>query len=136
MDCLKDIFEKWTPIESLGNRYDVDKIRYCEEGISFDVSVDEKEPAPEIVREFQIVWNFCDVISYHVTDETYRADCWGLDFENDGRFYISQKSDYIAELRKRSPLLPDNVIHFLIVGSNTVIDVLAREYPTVKALNV
>ncbi|MBQ3048514.1 MAG: hypothetical protein IJC94_01015 [Oscillospiraceae bacterium] len=135
MDYLKCVFEKWNPTDNLGTHYDVEEIRYCEEGISFTVVTDGKKTA-DISGKFQIVWNFEDIISYHVTDETYRADCWGLDFENDGRFYISQRSDYIAELRKRSPLLPDNVIHFLIVGSNTVIDVLAKEYPTVKALDV
>ena len=86
------------------------------------------------MHRFQLTWDSSDIIAYNVTDETYRADCWKLDFENNGRFYISKNSDYIENFKKRSPLFPNDVIHFLIVGTNTIVDVLAKEYPTVRVL--
>ena len=56
-------------------------------------------------------------------------------FENDGRFYTSNNPDYIEAFKHKSPLFPDNAIHFLIVGTNTIIDVLAKEYPIVKVMD-
>ena len=128
----KDMLQKWIPIDNLGKSYDVDNISWGANGISFTLASSDKHSDKDYIHRFRLTWDSSHIISYHVTDETYRSDCWGLDFENNGRFYISTDSDYIANLRQKSPLFPDNAIHFLIVGTDAIVDVLAKEYPVVK----
>lgn len=125
----KDMLQKWTPIDNLGKSYDVENISWDADGISFTLISSDKRSNKDYIHRFNLTWDSSHIISYHVTDETYRADCWDLDFENNGRFYISTDSYYIANLRQKSPLFPDNAIHFLIVGTDAIVDILATEYP-------
>ena len=128
----EEMLQRWIPIDNLGASYDVKNISWGSDGISFMLVSPDKQATQDYIHRFRLTWDSSQIISYHVTDETYRADCWDLDFENNGRFYTSTDSDYIASLRQKSPLFPDNVIHFLIVGTDTTVDVLAKEYPVVK----
>ena len=128
------IFQKWVPTNNLGNAYDVESITWGNT-ISFTLIADKKRIAQDNIHRFQLEWNPSHIIAYNVTDETYRADCWGLDFENNGRFYTSDNSDYIEVFKNKSPLFPDDAIHFLIVGTNTIVDVLSKEYPIVRVIN-
>ena len=130
---LQELFQKWTPINNLGSAYDVESITWGDT-ISFTLIEDQKRIEQDNIHCFQLEWNSSHMIAYNITDETYRADCWGLDFGNNGRFYISNHSDYIKAFKHKSPLFPDHAIHFLIVGTNTIIDVLAKEYPMVKVI--
>lgn len=128
----EEMLQRWIPIDNLGTSYDVENISWGADGISFMLVSPDKHATQGYIHRYRLTWDSSQIISYHVTDETYRADCWGLDHENNGRFYISTDSDYIASLRQKSPLFPDNAIHFLIVGTDTIVDVLAKEYPVVK----
>ena len=127
---IQEQFQKWIPIDNLGSAYDVENIT-CGDGISFTLVADAKRIAQDKVYCFHLTWDSSHIISYNITDETYRADCWNLDFENYGRFYTSKNSDYIDCFKRKSPLFPEDAIHFHIVGTNTIVDVLAKEYPTV-----
>ena len=124
-------FKRWGD-QSIGNiRYDVEKISW--EDVGFVVSVVSDEPQmDENKPRVQLVWDTSQVISYHVTDESYRSDCWGLDFQKVGRFFATKKSEYIDSFKKLSPLTPDEVIHFTIIGTNTIVDLLVKDYPLVK----
>ena len=130
---MQEQFQKWIPIDNLGNAYDIEDISWGGE-ISFTLIADKKRITQSNVHCFQLTWDSSNIISYNITDETYRADCWGLDFENNGRFYTSKNSDYIDSFKQKSPLFPDDIIHFLIVGTNTIVDVLAKDYPSVKSV--
>ena len=130
MKSGKSSFEKWTPVPNLGNRCDVSDVGW---GV-VTLGLDQKLPDGDI-QKMQLIWEPSQIIAYHVTDETFRADCWGLDFENMGRFYVSRDSEYIEMLKQKSSLFPDNTIHFLIVGTDIIVDVLAKEYPTIKSLS-
>ena len=125
-----ELFQKWTPADNLGAFYDVENISYGN-GIIISLAADPKRVSLEKIHHFQLVWNSGDVISYQVTDETYRSDCWGLEFENNGRFYTAKSSKYIDCIREKSPLVPDDIIHFTIVGIDTIIDVIAKNYPEI-----
>ena len=128
------IFQKWIPTSNLGNAYDVENITWGNT-ISFTLVADKNRVAQDNLHCFQLEWNSSDIITYNMSDETYRADCWDLDFENNGRFYTSNNSDYIEAFKSKSPLFPENAIHFLIVGTNTIVDVLAKGYPTVRIID-
>ena len=126
-------FQNWTPTRNLSSAYDVEDLIWGDR-ISFTLVADKKRMAQDCIYRFQLTWDSCQIISYNIADETYRADCWGLDFETNGRFYTSKNSDYIEAFKKKSPLFPDHAIHFLVVGTNTIVDVLAKTYPTVCVL--
>ncbi len=127
------MFQKWIPADNLGIAYDVESITWGET-VSFTLIAEKNRVSQDNIQRFQLEWDSSHVIAYNITDETYRADCWELDFENNGRFYISSNSDYIETFRNKSPLFPPEAIHFLIVGTNTIVDVLAKDYPTVKVI--
>ncbi len=95
---INERFQKWTPTNNLGSAYDVESITWGDT-ISFTLIADKKRVAQDRLHRFQLVWDSSQIISYNVTDETYRADCWGLDFENNGRLYISNTSDYIEAFK-------------------------------------
>jgi len=128
----KDLFEKWMPIDNLKRAYDVDGIYWEAGGLSFVLIVDDRQVTTDDAQKLKFTWDSSTVISYHVTDETYRADCWELDFENNGRFYICKGSQYIEKFKDKSPLFPNNAIHFVLVGTNTIVDILAKDYPKVQ----
>ena len=71
------------------------------------------------------------MVAYNITDETYRADCWDWNFENKGRMFVSDNSEYIEKYRQKSPLFPENTLHFAIVGANFIADILAKNYPAI-----
>lgn len=128
----KELYQKWTPIDNLTRTYDVDTIYWDTDGLSFELVADDRQAADEDIQRLKITWESSAVISYHVTDETYRSDCWQLDFVNNGRFYICKGSQYIERFREKSPLFPDNAIHFVLVGTNTIVDILAKDYPVIR----
>ena len=127
------IYQQWIPTSNLGNAYDVENITWGNT-ISFTLTADKNRVAQDNLHCFRLEWNSSDIIACNMSDETYRADCWDLDFENNGRFYTSKHSDYIEAFQHKSPLFPENAIHFLIVGTNTIVDVLTKAYPTVRII--
>ena len=124
-------FKTWDNQSIENIRYDVEKISWEDVGFVVSVVSDEPQIADGKPR-VQLVWDPSQVISYHVTDETYRSDLWGLDFQKQGRFFTANESEYIDRFKKLSPLTPDEVIHFTIVGTNTIVDLLVKDYPLVK----
>ncbi len=130
---IQELFQKWIPTNNLGNAYDIEDMAWGDE-ISFTLVADKKRVKQDNIHCFKLTWDSSNIISCSITDETYRADCWDLDFENNGRFYTSKNSDYIENFKQKSPLFPDDTIHFLIVGTNMIVDVLAKVYPTVSII--
>lgn len=39
---------------------------------------------------------------------------------------------YLDKMKERSPLFPNDAIHFTIIGTNIIVDVIATDYPIVK----
>lgn len=126
-------FSKWEHPSIENRKYDVAKISWEEMGFVVSLGSDDQLGNQPTVR-MQLIWNPSQVISYHLTDESYRSDCWGLDFQKDGRFFAVKESEYIDTFKKLSPLTPEEVIHFTIVGTNTIVDLLVKDYPIVKKL--
>lgn len=124
-------FSRWEHPSVENIKYDVAKISWEEIGFVVSLVSDDQHGNQPRVR-MQLIWDPSQVISHHVTDETYRPDCWGLDFQKEGRFFETRQSDYIEQFKKLSPLIPDDVIHFTLVGTNTIVDLLVKDYPLVK----
>ena len=124
-------FSRWEHPSIEHIKYDVAKISWEEIGFVVSLVSDDQHGNQPRVR-MQLIWDPSQVISYHVTDETYRPDCWGLDFQKEGRFFAARESEYIDRFKKLSPLTTDKVIHFTIVGTNAIVDLLVKDYPLVK----
>lgn len=124
-------FQRWE-IDGITNaKYDVNNIAWTSEGLTLTIISDGAD-ATQSDHKLLLIWESSSVIAYHVTDETYRSDCWGLDFQKNGRFYATRTSEYIDALRDKSHLFPEKVIHFTIVGTNIIIDLLAKGYPIIR----
>ena len=125
----RNAFELWKP----EGGYDVNGIAWNEGVISFRLVPDGMKKAE---RELSLMWNGADLLAYHVTDESYRPDCWRRDPERDGRIFMARDSEYLTRFRQDNPLVPEGALHFLIVGTNTVVDVLAKCEPEVCVINL
>ena len=121
------------PITDYSRRIDICNISWRLEEIVFTI-IEETSDNIEQKQRCELIWNSSDMISYHVSDETYRADCWGTaeEFNEKGRFYARKKSEYLKKMQEMSPLFPQKAIRFTIVGTNIVVDVIAKNYPNVK----
>jgi len=122
-------FQTWIPAEGTEGGWDIGDICRKDGGLLLELIPDGAVRAR--FRCLQLVWDAGSVVACHITDETYRPDCWSGDLDS-GRFYISRNSEYLERLACGSPLIPQDTIHFLLIGTNTVADVLARETPAVR----
>lgn len=126
-------FLEWAPVDEFTKKYDIYNISWQTDSIVF-VLVDKECKSAECQKKIELIWNLSDLISYHVTDETYREDCWGKteEFNKEGRFFARKKSLYVDRMKAMSPLFPKDAIHFTIIGTNTVVDIIAKDYPEMK----
>lgn len=133
MELEGDELLEWFPIADCSKRIDICDISWRLEEIVVTL-VEETSDNTEQKQRCELIWNSSDMISYHVSDETYRADCWGKteEFKEKGRFYARKKSAYLKKMQEMSPLFPEKAIHFTMVGTNIVVDVIAKNYPNVK----
>lgn len=125
-------FEKWLPPVAVDSVYDIDNIAWKENGLNFTLIPDDIDHKKRSQHRLEVVWS--DILSYQVTRETYREDCWINDPQQAWTFFVSDTSAFIDALRKESALCPEKVLHFMLVGTNWVVDVLAENYPTVKVM--
>jgi len=113
--------EKWS-IHRDG-QYDVAQIKYNSDGVSFVMCDDKRTEKP-----FEIIFRHENIVACNITDETYRADLWKCD----SRFYKSEDSEYLNIFKAKSPIFPKNAVHYLIIGTNTIVDIIAKAEPEVK----
>lgn len=126
-------FQRWIPAEDLAAGYDVNGIRWGTNGLVFEL-VPDGFGVDRSGRKLRLIWEWGDVLAYHVTDEAYREDRWVPDPGEYWPFYVSKSSEYLDAFRKNSCLFPDNALHFSLVGTNIVVDILAKGSPSVEML--
>ncbi len=132
MDYKHSSFQKWVPNPSVDAVYDIENIAWREEGIVFTLIPDDIEREKRSKHRLEVIWS--NILSYQVTHETYREDCWIADPQAAWAFFVSETSAYIDAFKDGAALCPEKVLHFLLVGTNFVVDVLAQEYPSVKLM--
>ena len=77
------------------------------------------------------------IISYTVTDESYRPELWVSEQTPDWglwTFYISETSDHLTKFREENYLVSEETHHFFICGTNLMTDILSEEYPAATFL--
>lgn len=123
-------FPKWTPDENVDWVYDVEQVRWRGEKFVLSLLPDHLDHEKRSKHRLEMAWQ--DVLCYQVTKESYRPDWWKSDPEQAWTFYVSQSSEFLKNFRKDNVLAPETVYHFVVVGTNFVVDILSDEYPTVR----
>ena len=62
---IQEQFQKWIPINNLGNYYDVENITWGD-GLSFTLVADINRIAQDNVYCFQLIWDSSHIISYNM----------------------------------------------------------------------
>ena len=124
-------FARWRPVSSIMAFCDNDGIAWTQEGVVVTLVPDGRryDGHPTV----RLCWP-C-IVSWRVTEESYREDCWISDPSQVRSFFVSRASPELAQLRLQSCLLPASTLHFLLVGANLVVDVFADVYPTIECVS-
>ncbi len=130
---MHESFEKWTPAPFVDGMYDVADIAWTTEGLAVTMIPDGGRAAAT-GGSIRLLWP--SVCAYRVTDESYREDCWIADPAKAWSFFVSDASPELVRYRADSTLWLAETGHFLVVGTNFVLDVFADAPPVVTAVGL
>lgn len=130
-------FDRWEINFKVDDIYDIDYIGYADEGFLVILIPDHFIEQKKSNRKLKLIWD--SIISYTVTDESYRPELWGDGTgnatDNAYSFFISKDSDYLRKIKQENYLIDEKAIHFLIAGTNLNADILSDDYPNINYLN-
>ena len=118
---------RWYPADELDTMCDVDDVRIGHDGLTVEVIPDGANRDKR--KRIRLVWD--SFVSYQVSAETYRDDCWIGSKDDAWSFFVSSDSQYLQSFRESCALFPHGARHFLIVGTNLVADIIAADCPAV-----
>lgn len=125
-----DCFTKWIPDDNVVDVYDMDTIGWREGKFVLSLIPDNLDHDKRSEYNVELIWD--DIFCYQVTQETYRPDVWIAAEDEAWTFYVSKSSKYLQNFKKDNMLVPETVYHFLVGGTNFIIDILSIEYPTIR----
>lgn len=125
-----DVFEKWTPLEGVDQVYDVDDVKWDADGLTLTLLPDDLSHERRSAHILKLTW--AEVVSYQLSRETFRADWRIAEPAAAWTFHVSRDSAYLRSHREANSLLPPDTLHFALVGTNWIADILATAYPTAK----
>lgn len=127
-------FKKWIPHKDVDEVYDMESAGFQrDEGFVVLLVPDHFEKDKRSEYNVKLVWD--NVLSYMVTDESYRPEMWKSKENSNNEiwtFYVSESSDYLNAFRDENYLVPEKTYHFFICGTNLMIDIISHEYPTIS----
>lgn len=117
-------WNKWIPDNNLSKKYYVDEVIDSDE-LSICLSDDSG-------KRLSITWN-CIVESYICSEEVNRNKLYSKSEVTEWTFFEVCNSNYINWLMEESDgiLNGESLHHICIAGINTVIDVVASDYPQI-----
>lgn len=130
---MESTFIKWYPYPDLDTLYDVEDVFIGHEGFVFTLVPDGMRK--EELEGQKILLSWPSIISYQISEELYREDCWIPSPESGWSFFQSRKSAYLEQFREKSAFFPEDAIHFLLVGTNLIADILSSYFPTVTVIS-
>ncbi len=125
---MERTFETWAPAGDLAPAYDVESVT-LRHGLSVCLIPDGV--GREAWKGQRLLLHWDAFIGVQVSNETCREDCWVSNRQDAGTFFISADSRYLQAYRERSCLFPEHALHFLISGTDTIVDVLSSAFPDV-----
>lgn len=129
---MDQAFEKWCPHQDLDTMYDVDDVRSGPNGYSFVLVPDGRRSRELEGQRIILTWD--SVVAYQVSQERYREELWIFHPEQAWSFWKSGTSAYLEAFRTTSSLLPENAVHWMLVGTHMIADVIAEELPKITML--
>ena len=129
-DNFDENFKMWIPGDGLDQVYDTEDVGFVrDEGFVVLLVPDHFERDKRSDHNVKLVWD--NVLSYTVTDESYRPELWASESEvaELWTFYISESSDYLSKFRDKNYIVPEKTYHFLIAGTNLMVDIISPEFP-------
>lgn len=121
-----DKFEKYN-IENFPKDYlYIDEIKWDEDGLKINLSFERDKGQITLLFDSTVYF-------YKNTAESFKP-MWWFDSREDYRpFYYSYDSEDIVNFKKEAEHVDDyKIIHFVIVGSDNVVDVLTNDLPKVQ----
>ncbi len=127
-------FTKWHPISDLDKVYDIERI----ENINcLDIWLIPDNLKKELRSDHKILVHFDSYQSYTSIGESYSEGFWINSPEKAWTFYRSNTSHYIDILRNSSLIFKEcrkDVIHYVIVGTNSIFHIISDQEPTVSLI--
>lgn len=130
---MTEVWERWNPLEGIAGKYDVDYILDGKNGFIIRLYSDKDTKKIDILFE-----HYADAYK-HTNESFWFKTCgdlsakYGGDFYADWAFFKVKNSEYLAWLSEKSATWSDQFpfMHFCMMGTDSVVEVLARYEPTV-----
>lgn len=122
-------FQKWNTAEFKVERpFFLEKIEWNSLGLEIVIEEDTEEK--NIIKLL-----FEDIVySYTNTLESYKPSVW-IDKEEDYYpFYYSHCTEDIKNFCKDLEYIEDEIIHFLVIGIDHVLDIFTSDFPSIERL--
>lgn len=126
---ISEKMKKWIPAQNVAAVYDLDTIRWRSEGLVFTLAPDGPEVAKKEPHRLELI--FQQILGYQVTSEIYRQDLWIDDPKDAWTFFEYENSPWVKHFREMSDLCPEIVHHFVLRGSNWIVEILSEDCPKV-----
>lgn len=123
---MNNIWKRWEPKIELKNKYYIDTIK-DEDNLIIELS-DEVGTEKIIMR-----WDGC-ITSYTCTEESSRSILYDNNELTKWTFFKVENSQYLKWIEYQSLGIEqgDKLIHYCIIGINSVVDIIARYDPEIS----
>ena len=88
-------FDRWEINLRVDDVYDIEYIGFTDEGFLVILIPYHFIEQKKSTQKLKLIWD--SIISYMVTDESYRPELWGDKNDNIYSFFISKDSDYLRK---------------------------------------
>ena len=131
---MQEEWVRWEPIKDLSGKYSVDSVIMGEKSLTIGLS-SECNPTKKVEVRFEYA-----VDAYRYTNDSFCLKVctdlvakYGKEFHGNWSFFKVDHSEYFHWLSGKSCAYADEFpfTHFCIVGSDEIVDVLARYEPMV-----
>jgi hypothetical protein len=135
MKMMSEQWRKWEPIPGLEGIYDLEKL--CDDLTGYEIILVHSKDKNKKIR---LVWK-TSVHSCTRTDKIFASKIiasidrkYGSEFHKNWSFFSLEDSDYLKRLYEESHTLSESfygVIHFAIITSDSIIDIIPAYEPEV-----
>lgn len=136
LDSLEEVWIRWEPDASLKLAYDIISVQDNMDTLKIVIGGRKTDQELEVI--FDSTW------AYRTTDETLRLNLstqlsqkYGTEFYANWSFFKIENSNYMKWLLEQSGGYAEefNLKHFVIMGSDFIVDIAAAEEPKFKIIN-
>ncbi|MBQ2697236.1 MAG: hypothetical protein IJF59_01065 [Clostridia bacterium] len=122
---MTEPFTRWMPHPRCVRFYDLIEIESDRDGICFTLRAERARPAHILT----LTWH--GLLHFSVSDELYRPDCWFQSPEQAESLFVAQDSPLLRQMRRHSPWLGESLLHYRLICSGHVAELIASEPPLV-----